>query len=30
MPWNLYDIFRENQVDGNGQVNLETPGGNGI
>ncbi len=29
MAWNLYDIFRENQVDGNGSVDLETPGGNG-
>lgn len=29
MAWNLYDIFREDQVDGNGSVDLETPGGNG-
>lgn len=29
MAWNLYDIFREDQVDGNGNVDLETPGGNG-
>lgn len=30
MAWNLYDIFRENQVDGNGGFDMETPGGNGI
>ena len=29
MAWNLYDIFREDQIDGNGNVDLETPGGNG-
>jgi hypothetical protein len=30
MAWNLYDPFRENQIDGSGGFDMETPGGNGI
>lgn len=30
MAWNLYDIFREKQIAGSGQVNMEVPGGNGF